>query len=215
MDDEDARFHRWYGDWEPLDLAGVRELMAGFEHPWWVIGGWSIELFTGVSRPHDDLDVSLFSRDAPAFRAHLGDTWTPWSAGDVAPGALCPFNDDFPDVDPEGQLWLRRDSRSPWVLDMPLTPDTDGRWTNKRFPEHHADLDDVTWEHEGVRVLRPEVTLLMKAKLARPKDRADLEVTWPLLDDDRRTWLRDMVGRVHPGHDWLTLLADEHTPDRP
>ena len=130
MEDEDARFHRWYGDWEPLDLAGVRELMAGFDRPWWVIGGWSIELFTGVSRPHDD-------------------------------------------------------------------------------------LDDVTWEHEGVRVLRPEITLLMKARLARPKDRADLEVTWPLLDDDRRAWLRHMLGRAHPGHDWLTLLADEDTPDRP
>jgi hypothetical protein len=209
---DDADFYRWYGDWEPLDLAGLRALMAGFDRPWWVIGGWSIELFTGVSREHDDLDVSIFSRDAPAFRAHLGDAWTPWTAGDVAPGAIQPFDDEFPEVLPDGQLWLRRDARSPWVLDLPLTPDTEGRWTNKRFPSQHLPLDDVTWWHDDVRVLRPEVTLLMKARLARPKDRADLDATWPLLDDVHRTWLQEMLGRVHPGHEWITLLGDRPPP---
>ena len=45
---EDEEFFRWYGPWAPLDPAGVAELMSGFDRPWWIIGGWSIEAFTGV-----------------------------------------------------------------------------------------------------------------------------------------------------------------------
>jgi hypothetical protein len=48
---------RWYGVFDPLTPAGVRELMDGFDRPWWIIGGWSIEAFTcgelGVFGPEE------------------------------------------------------------------------------------------------------------------------------------------------------------------
>jgi hypothetical protein len=34
----------------------------------------------------------------------------------------------------------------------------------------------------------------------------DLTVTLPMLDDRRRTWLRDMVAHLHPGHSWLERI---------
>ena len=41
----------------------------------------------------------------------------------------------------------------------------------------------MTWvAADGIRYLRPEITLLYKAVLHRPKDDRDLAVTWPLLD---------------------------------
>ncbi|WP_133803248.1 nucleotidyltransferase domain-containing protein [Kribbella caucasensis] len=64
-----------YGRWDPMDLAGVAAFMDGFEHPWWVVGGWAIDAFTGQPREHDDLDVSIFASDVPALRAHVGDRW--------------------------------------------------------------------------------------------------------------------------------------------
>ncbi len=33
--------------------------------PWWIGGGWALEAFTGLSRPHDDLDVCVSSTDVP------------------------------------------------------------------------------------------------------------------------------------------------------
>ena len=51
--------------------------MAGFGRPWWLVGGWSIEAYTGVPREHEDVDLSILACDVPAFRAHLGDAWTP------------------------------------------------------------------------------------------------------------------------------------------
>lgn len=193
-------FDRWYGRWEPLDPSTIGAFMAGFDRPWWIIGGWSIEAFTGVPRSHEDMDISILSSDADAFRQHLGDRWTPWNVDD---GWFRPFDDRFTEVRPDSQLWVRRNAHSPWVLDVPFTSDTDGRWTNKRNLGHTEDLDDVTWiAPDGLRYARPEVTLMFKAAQVREKDRRDAEVTLPLLDDDARTWLRCAVSRIDADHAW-------------
>jgi hypothetical protein len=175
--------------------------MDGFDRPWWIIGGWSIEAFTGVHRDHEDMDISILSSDAEAFRLFLGDRWTPWNVDD---GWFRPFDHRFPDVRPDSQVWVRRDARSPWVLDVPFTPDSAGRWTNKRHRAHTEDLDDVTWiAPDGLRYARPEVTLMFKAGQARTKDRADADVTLPLLGPDARDWLSTSVARMDPHHPWV------------
>ena len=206
----DDEFFLWYGDWDSLSPATIGAFMEGFDRPWWVIGGWTIETFTGVEREHDDLDISLFGEDAEAFRVFLRGRWTPWN---VHNSWFRPFDDRFTEINHESQLWVRRDSRSPWVLDVPLTLATRGDdgerlWTNKRSHDHVAPLEDVTRvAADGLRYLRPEVTLMMKARLDRAKDRADLVACLPLLDDGARDWLWEMVERVHPGHAWLSEYA--------
>ena len=66
---EDEEFFRWYGPWEPLDPDGVAVLMAGFDRPWWIVGGWSIEAFTGVPREHEDVDLTLLACDLALFES--------------------------------------------------------------------------------------------------------------------------------------------------
>jgi len=191
---------RWYGGWEPLDPSSIGAFMEGFDRPWWIIGGWSIEAFTGVPRQHEDLDISILSSDAEAFRLFLGERWTPWNVDD---GCFRPFDERLTDVRPESQVWVRRDAWSPWVLDLPLTPDTGGRWTNKRNRAHPEDLEDVTWvAPDGLRYARPEVTLMFKAAQSREKDRLDAEVALPMLDARARGWLVDAVAQIHPEHAW-------------
>lgn len=198
------QFDRWYGGWDPLDPGSIPEFMDGFDRPWWIIGGWSIEAFTGVPRAHEDMDISILSSDAEAFRLFLGDRWTPWN---VDEGWFRPFDDRFTSVTADSQLWVRRDAQSPWVLDVPLTPDTDGRWTNKRHHAHTEDLEDVTWvAPDGLRYARPEVTLMFKAAQSREKDQRDAEVALPLLDAHARGWLRDTVARFDSRHPWVTAL---------
>lgn len=203
---EDEEFFRWYGRWEPLDPAGVVDLMDGFERPWWIVGGWSIEAYTGRPREHEDVDVSILGCDLGAFRTHVGDDWNLWSNHG---GTLRPFNDRHPEVlDVGSQVWIRRSASDPWVVDMVPTPDRDGLWTSKRDPDIVLPLDDVTWvADDGVRYLRPEVTLHYKAALHRPKDARDLAVTWPLLDPQAQAWLAGVVRRLHPDHPWLGLMA--------
>ena len=197
-------FARWYGAWEPLDPSSIAQFMNGFDRPWWIIGGWSIEAFTGVAREHEDMDVSILSSDAESFRLFLGDRYTPWN---MDSSRLRPFDDRFRDVRPDSSLWIREHARAPWILDVPFTPDTDGRWTNKRRPVHTAPLDDVTWvAPDGLRYLQPEIALMMKSRLAREKDRIDAAITLPLLDLVQRRRLREYLEDVSPQHRWLEDL---------
>jgi hypothetical protein len=200
---EDEELFRRYGAWSPLDPPGLAELMSGFERPWWVVGGWAIEALTGAPREHEDIDLSILACDIPALRKHVGDRWHLWSNDG---GTLRPLNDRFPDVlNVESQIWCRASAQDPWVLDLPITPDRDGLWTNKRLPDHVVPVEEATWVAEGgIRYLRPEIVLLYKAVLQRPKDDRDLGRTWPLLGEAQREWLRSAVRHLYPEHRWLS-----------
>ena len=196
-------FDRWYGGWDPLDPSSIGDFMDGFDRPWWIMGGWSLQAFSGIAREHEDMDISIFAEDSGAFRSFLGERWTPWN---VDESWFRPFDDRFPDVAPDSQIWVRRDARSPWILDVPLTAGTEGRWTNKRFAEHTEDLEDVTWvAPDGLRYARREVTLMFKAPQSREKDRRDASATLPLLGTDARRWLGTTIAQWDPEHPWVTL----------
>lgn len=82
------------GTFAPIDCFG--RLMAGFSAPWFVSGGWAIDLARDrVTRDHEDLEIGVFRRDQGALQRHLagwtlakavhgprGDAWTRWAAGE-------------------------------------------------------------------------------------------------------------------------------------
>jgi hypothetical protein len=211
---EEAEDHYWerlYGAWDCLDPRGMRDFFAGFERPWWVIGGWAIEAFTieqgtAAPREHEDIDVSILVCDVPALRLHVGESWQLWN---IANGALRPLTDHWPDLQhPESQVWGRRDATSPWAFDMPVTPDRDGLWTNKRLPDQVAAVGDVTWvAKDGIRYLDPEIVLLYKSRFGRVKDTRDLDRAWPLMEEKARSWLLEKVAQLHPDHAWLARMT--------
>src|SRR4051812_29642682 len=52
-----------------IELAAV---MAGFDRPWFISGGWAIDLFVRrVTREHEDVEVGAFFPDQAAIRHHL------------------------------------------------------------------------------------------------------------------------------------------------
>ncbi len=205
--DEAAYWAHIFGRWDPMTLPEVRDFMAGFPRPWWVVGGWAIDAFTGQPREHSDVDISIFASDVPALRAHVRGRWHLWN---VAKADMRPLIDKYPDVfEPASQLWVREHGDAPWRIDIPLTPDHEGLWTNKMLAGHRAPLDEVSWvAPDGVRYLRPEIVLFFKARLQRSKDLRDFRLVAPLLDDVQRAWLRTAVasawGEAHP---WLPRLA--------
>jgi hypothetical protein len=202
LEPEELEFQRLYGPWPAADLDETVALFDGFGAPWWVTGGWAVERFTGVSRHHEDVDVSILARDLPVLREHFGGRMHLWIVGS---GTLRPLSDDVTVLpDWASQVWIREHALAPWLADIQINPDRDGRWIFRRDPSLDFDLDQVTWvDDTGLRCLNPEVALAYKAKLHRPKDDADLAAAWPLLDDAQRTWFHDTVARLHPDHPWL------------
>lgn len=202
---EDDAFLALYGPWSPLEPAEMAEVLRGFDRPWWVVGGWAIEAATGFRREHEDLDVSILVCDVPAFVEHVRARWHVWNN---VGGVLHPLGGRWPTVEePASQLWLRADASSPWVVDVPLTPDHEGAWTHKFLPAHVAPVQDVTWQAgDGIRYLRPEIVLSYKARLRRPKDEPDFRATLSVLGAAQRAWLREALDALVPDHHWLEAL---------
>src|SRR6266571_6237524 len=59
------------------------DVMRGFPHPWYIAGGWAIDLYIGhETREHDDIDVAILRDDQAQLRTHLA----PWTFEKVVDG---------------------------------------------------------------------------------------------------------------------------------
>ena len=204
LDDEELDFQRLYGPWDAWSPRQAREIFDPLGVEWWIAGGWAIEAFTGVSRHHEDIDVSMFRRDLPLLRQAFRGRFHLWAAGS---GALSPLEDPERDIpDSADQVWLRAHALAPWRADVVLNPSRDGRWVSRRDPTYDAQLEDITFTREGIRYLKPEIALSFKAALARPKDEADLAACLPLLDGGAKAFLADYLARIEPDHSWRHQL---------
>lgn len=200
---EDAEFFRWYGPWiQPLP-SEIARIMAGMAAPWWIVGGWAIEVFTGQSREHEDIDVAIFRGDLPSVLDHLLLNYCVWSN---LSGTLRPLR--RPDELLEGcrQLWVRRDAESPWLFDLLLTPHEADTWISVRDDRIRRTFAESVFTCDGIDYLRPEIVLHLKAKLTRPKDDSDFTAALSLLESDARAWLRSALEIANPDHPWLERL---------
>ena len=149
---EEREFQRLWGPWDDLTPALAKELLEGFSRPWWISGGWAIEAFTRVARPHKDVDVTIFRRDVRELRRHFHGRYDLWSAGSAT---LRPLDDAHPLPRWSGQVWVRAHALAPWLLDVVLNPGGP-RWMFKRDRSITFPLEEATWiAADGVRYLRP------------------------------------------------------------
>lgn len=58
-----------------IQLAMIGELtsrLVAAQIPHWLFGGWAVDFLVGeITRPHSDVDLMIWRRDAPAFRQLL------------------------------------------------------------------------------------------------------------------------------------------------
>ena len=57
----DADLTQLYGARAPHTPQDAAELLDRYGGSWWVVGGWAAQAFTGVTRPHED--VERFSKE--------------------------------------------------------------------------------------------------------------------------------------------------------
>ena len=204
MDAEE--FVRWYGPWSPLDVRGVAGLLAGLDAPWWIVGGYAIERFTGVMREHEDIDVAVFRSDANELLRVLAEDFHAWAN---ASGTLTPMLDPSPRLPANaGQIWVRRDALSPWEVDFVVCEEREGKWAWRHDPTVTMTVGELTWVDDvGVRFARPEIVLAHKAKWRQQKDDFDFDTTWPLLDTQARSWVRTRVATMYPDHPWVPRMS--------
>ena len=59
-------------NWQPLSPAQVQRVLSGLTVPWWIAGGWAIDLHLGrQTREHGDTDVVILRDDQLVVQQHL------------------------------------------------------------------------------------------------------------------------------------------------
>jgi hypothetical protein len=189
--------------WSPSEVAAR---LAGVAVPWCVVGGWAIDLFIGrATRPHGDLEIAIARPDFAAVRRALtGCSWHTAKGGRTVP---LPTDRDPPaDVH---QMWALDPAAQAWRVDVMLEPGDATTWRFRRDPSIGAPRSDlVGTTPDDVPYLRPQGTLLYKAKLPRPKDQHDFDQAVPLMSSPATGWLAAAITAHHgPTHAWLAALT--------
>ena len=215
--------------WAPWHPRVVADRLAHVDRPWYVAGGWALELWRGDHglgplRDHDDLEIAIPRAAYPTFAAAFGDL----DLYGVHAGAVWPLRG----ARPRGhvrQVWVAEGGR--YRTDLFLETGGDRTWIFRRDDRIRRPMRRmVARTRDGVPYLRPEGVLLYKAAgkaafnaagkaarnaagkqsdkaaAARPKDQADFEAVAPDLDPESARWLNGALSTAYPGHPWIATL---------
>jgi hypothetical protein len=190
--------------WEPWRPEELPRLLAGVDVPWYVAGGWALDLLRGKqTREHGDLEIAVPS---PAFGA-VREALAGYEFEVAGDGHIWPL--DSPAFEVMYQTWVSEPMTGVYRLDIFREPQRDGEWVCRRDETVQLPYERVIRASaDGIPCLVPEIGLLFKAKhSAVPKNQADFDATLPLLDADAVAWLAQALPRVHPGHAWIEAVA--------
>jgi hypothetical protein len=188
-----------WSPWRPRELA---DRLRGVAVPWYVAGGWALDLYRGFeSREHEDLEIGVPADGFAAIRSALGDL----EFDVVLDGRRWPL--DSPAFASSHQTWGRDPASGAYRLDVFREKHDGDTWICRRDESIRRNYAEIILRNaDGIPYLAPEIVLLFKARWARPKDDEDLRGVLPSFDRERRSALRDLVAQVHPGHRWLEEL---------
>jgi hypothetical protein len=195
---------RWDA-WRPEEAA---HLLQGVDAPWYIAGGWAIDLFLGGQRrEHEDLEIAVpSSRFDEVVEALAGFELFVITG----PHEAVRLEDAGDRLGQTHQTWVQEPATGLWRLDVFREPNDGDTWICRRSRSIRMSYERlIEWTADGLPYGRPEVILLYKAKHSEePKNQGDFAAALPRLELERRRWLRDALELVHPGHAWLASLDE-------
>ncbi len=147
------------------ELSAVASCMGGFERPWFVVGGWAIDLYLGrVTREHEDVDIGIFRADQLHLQGYLRD-WQLEKASPGVPGVLEPWREGERLELPVHEIHAHRESGNPSRIEVLFNEASEGEWRFRKKLEITRPLSLALMRSEaGILFLSPEIVLLYKAR---------------------------------------------------
>ncbi len=178
----------------------MAERLTGIDVPWYVAGGWALDLHLGGGlREHEDLEIAVprdrFAPIAGRFPELAFYVARDGKVGPATPEALAE----------QYQTWAYDTTADAFVFDVFREPHDGDVWISRRDASLRRPYGEIVLRSpEGIPYLSPDVVLLFKAKHQRAKDEQDFAAVAPVLTAGEREWLDAALRLVHPGHDWIS-----------
>jgi hypothetical protein len=190
-------------DWS--DPEGLGALLAELKCPWYICGGWALDLYLDrVTREHKDVDVAVARSDQWLVRQYLQSRG--WRLEKVSGGTLSRWLDGEWLELPVHSVWCLNEQHRPAFIEV-LLNEIDSHELRFRRDQRIVLARDRMWfrSASGLPVLAPEVVLLYKS--SDPATNAgDFNRVVAHLSQDGRTWLRSALSRLFGAHPWLECL---------
>jgi hypothetical protein len=184
----------------------VARLFTNLGAPWWLAGGYAIDMAAGRPlREHGDIDVLVLRRDQLAVQHALAG-WEWWAAD--PPGTLRPWRHGEILPTTVHDIWCRPTHDHPWRIQVMLDESADEDWVSRRNPAVRRPIASIGHVSEtGVPYLAPEIQLFYKAKSRRPKDEHDFTQVLSELGPAQRNWLHRAIADTYGDHPWQGRLT--------
>jgi aminoglycoside-2''-adenylyltransferase len=192
--------------WVAFRPEDVHALLGRMDAPWWVAGGWAVDLFLGhQTREHADIEIAVLREDQLVLQRTLAG----WDLRIADLGSLTEWGRGVPLPSDKHGIWGREPGlRDAWQLEITLERSERERWIYRRDERVGLSLADLGMRDAlGIPYLTPEVVLLYKSKSPRPRDDADLHHVLAHMRVAQRRWLADAIATIDPEHRWLEELA--------
>jgi hypothetical protein len=196
--------------WRGLTPQEGSKLLRALSAPWWVAGGWALDLFLGVTaRVHQDLDIGIFRKDVGSVVAAMPG----WEFFEARAGVLSLLPVGATPRAEVNSLWCKRATETQWELELMLDESDGDSWVFRRNSRIRRPFSNAIRRNaQGIAFLAPEIQLLYKARATRPQDQVDFDRVVPHLAPEARTWLRQALD-LTPGHVWNSMLKETDGAD--
>jgi hypothetical protein len=163
----------------------INKIMIGYQFPWAIAGGWSIDLYLGkVTRDHSDIEVAILRNHQLLIRQHLAD----WQFNKVKGGKVITWSENELLQLPIHETYAEKANAKIEIL---LNESEEDFWIYRRNSRIQRKMNKtILTTANGIPYLSPEITLLFKSKNPEPKDEMDFRNTVKFLDDEQKAWLK-------------------------
>ena len=193
-------------NWQALCPEEIVEILKQLSIPWWIAGGWAIDLFIGKqTREHSDIDVLILRKDQFIIKDFLSD-WLLYKTNQ--PGLLIWQNKEFLDIG-INSIWCKKEEQSPWLMQIMFMESEEEEWFYRREPKIRGLLNQLgKISKDNIPYLAPEIQLLFKAKrYFEEKNEQDFQNILLLLSEQQKKWLIKSLKIEFPvGHKWIEKL---------
>lgn len=181
----------------------IHSLMSGFRRPWYIAGGWAMDLYLGkVSREHEDIEIVVFREDQFCLKKYL----KKWDMYKVEDRELKPWGTECLKFPIHEVHAFNEQSDNKFEI---LLNETDGvDWKYRRDLRVKLPLTEVgSFTESGLPYLNPLIVLLYKSKHIRSKDQRDFLKIYDELSIEQKNWLGNALSFQDPKHRWLEKLG--------
>ncbi len=190
-------------NWQALHPVEVKKLLDNLPIPWWIAGGWGIDLFIGKqTRSHLDIDVLILRKDQFIIKEFLSE-WLLYKTNQ--PGLLLWDQEEFLEIG-VNSVWCKKNEQSPWLMEIIFMDSADNEWFYRRESKIRGTINQLgNMSKDNIPFLIPEIQILFKAKrYFIAKNEQDFQNVLPLLSELQKQWLIKSLSIEFPnGHKWI------------